>query len=340
MEEGLPQTREAAETTHTTWSYHACAIVVVILFAAQAALAQTIQGKVIVHFTEPPEHVELVLEVEGQPIQRSYADSSGAFFLRGMPFGAYELVARSDGFTDSRTRVELSAGPGGISDAIVLLQLERQPPEAAERVSPSLIDVIELKRNYPKKILQEFEKGVDESRKRNPAKAVKHLEAVVKEAPDFYDAHNALGVVYQELNRFRDAEREFNVASTLNPESALPWANLGNLYVKENNLSAAEKSLLVAVSLNSQSAVAFYLLGLAYYKANFNAEAEKNLLRALDLEPHMPAARLALLNLYARLERWDSALENLDAYLAENPKAPNRAELQAARVKVIQNQQK
>jgi hypothetical protein len=47
-----------------------------------------------------------------------------------------------------------------------------------------------------------------------------------------------------------------------------------------------------------------------------------------------------LANLYARLEKWDEALVQLDAYLAENPKAANRAEVEQVRAKLEANRGK
>ena len=69
---------------------------------------------------------------------------------------------------------------------------------------------------------------------------------------------------------------------------------------------------------------------------DFYDAAERNFLRALDVEPHMGPARLGLLGVYTKLGRLESALQNLDAYLAEHPKAPNREGLEGIRRKFLQ----
>jgi hypothetical protein len=43
-----------------------------------------------------------------------------------------------------------------------------------------------------------------------------------------------------------------------------------------------------------------------------------------------------LANLYMKQQKWHDALENLDAYLVENPKAADRAQIQDTRSKVAQ----
>lgn len=50
-------------------------------------------------------------------------------------------------------------------------------------------------------------------------------------------------------------------------------------------------------------------------------------------------SRLMSINLYSRQQKWESALEQIDAYLAENPKAADRNQIQVIRSKVIQNLQ-
>ncbi|MBI2149557.1 MAG: hypothetical protein HYU27_02985, partial [Acidobacteria bacterium] len=83
--------------------------------------------------------------------------------------------------------------------------------------------------------------------------------------------------------------------------------------------------------------MAYYLLGTAYYRAAAYAESEASLTRALQLERGMTQARLMFINLYSRQQKWESALDHIDAYLAENPKAAGRDQIQAIRSKITGN---
>ena len=59
-------------------------------------------------------------------------------------------------------------------------------------------------------------------------------------------------------------------------------------------------------------------------------------MRTLVLESRMAPARLVLINLYIRWEKWQNAIDQVDIYLAENPRAPNREELATTRSKVLE----
>ena len=75
-----------------------------------------------------------------------------------------------------------------------------------------------------------------------------------------------------------------------------------------------------AVKANSHSAPAFLNLGIALYKAAMPDRAEVALKRALELAPKMASVRLMLANVYLKLHRYDNVLEQLNTYVAENPR--------------------
>jgi len=61
---------------------------------------------------------------------------------------------------------------------------------------------------------------------------------------------------------------------------------------------------------------------------------EEDARRALELGARVPSTRLMLVNLYMREEKWDRALEQVTAYLTENPRAANRVQLEETRSKL------
>src|SRR5436190_15778203 len=86
---------------------------------------------------------------------------------------------------------------------------------------------------YMNAIVDEYGKGLEEITNNHPELAVTHLENVVHEVPDFADAHTNLGIVYLDLSRRRDAEKEFRAAIELNGESARPFLALGLTYLED-----------------------------------------------------------------------------------------------------------
>jgi Flp pilus assembly protein TadD len=180
--------------------------------------------------------------------------------------------------------------------------------------------------------------------------AVKLLEEAIQIAPTFFHAHNNLGIVYQMLKRFPDAEREYKRSHELSARTERPLVNLGGLYIeesKENRDKEAEGKLLdqaldsleEAVKLNPRSALAYFLLGQANYRSDFFEEAEVAFKKTLELDPHMVAARLMLANVYVKLEKWNDVIENIDAYLKDNPKAADRASVEQMRARIIKSMQ-
>jgi tetratricopeptide (TPR) repeat protein len=175
------------------------------------------------------------------------------------------------------------------------------------------------------------------------------LEGVVKLAPDFPDAHNLLGTVYQGMDRYRDAEKQYNMARNLSPGSVAPLINLGVLYLQEAEANEKEGPFVTGVmyddSLHSlqdanrvdpRNPTVYYLLGVLFYRAHSYRFAEASFNEAISIDVHVGPARLALANVYIRQQKWKEALDQFDKYLAENPKAADRTQVEAVRTKVIQ----
>jgi superkiller protein 3 len=104
-------------------------------------------------------------------------------------------------------------------------------------------------------------------------------------------------------------------------------------------LDQALDSLEEAVKLNPRSASAYFLLGQANYRSDFLEEAEASFKKARDLDPRLATARLMLANVYVKLQKWEPVLENLDAYLKENPKAADRASVEQMRERIAKQLQ-
>jgi len=343
-----------------TLKLQALTIALLILMSAGPILAQTrgtqpnlasygIRGKIVAE-SGPAERVEVTLErAEQQVVAATFSDSLGNFEFRGLPRGNYYVSVKVPSFEDVRESVDFVPGLTTVVVPTIFLNRKAFVTVDAPRDSP-IVDVTELDRNYPKEAVKEYENAQEEIRRDNFKKAALHLEAALKIAPDYYNARNSLGTVYQRLERFRDAEKEFEKARELNPRSVQPLINLGSLYIQEAEsttsgsrrlrgriLDEALDVLETAVKLNSRSAMAYYLLGTANYKSAFYEEAETHLKRALDLDRRMAPAHLMLANLYMRQGKWAEAIGRLDAYLAESPKASDRAQVQEIRSKALQN---
>jgi tetratricopeptide (TPR) repeat protein len=208
----------------------------------------------------------------------------------------------------------------------------------------SVIDITEIDRQYPKAAVQEYEKGLDEARKGDRPAAVARLEAAIKIEPAFFNAHNSLAILYHKMKRYPEAEREYREAQKLNPRSAAPLINLGSVHIEQavenvadstmsrTLLNEALESLNAAARLQPSSPVAAYLTGVVYYMTHFFEEAEMHFKKALEFSSgRLVQSRLALADIYFRIQEWDNVVNQLDAYLAFAPFAADRVAVRAWR---------
>ena len=315
------------------------------------AEALGIRGKLMVAGNrESDDHVEVRLEKESmQIVQTAYTDSSGSFEFRNIATGTYFISVNLDGYQPVHQQVEVMSGFGSTAITVFMTKASNDTAhaEGLDAEDPDIIDVSQLKENLPKKAVQDFEKALDEKKKGKLESAIKLLEDAVRLAPNFFNAHNSLGTLYQSLKRYMDAEKEFKRSSELSAKSEKPLVNLGSLYIEEADaqkdntqstgkmLDEAMDNLEAAVKLNPRSANAYYLLGMANYKSSFLEEAEAAFKKAHDLNPKLTRIPLLLANIHWRQGKWPDVVENIDEYLKENPKAPDRAAVEELRARVL-----
>jgi len=314
-----------------------------------------IRGKIVVQNQHDfDERVEVRLEKSSaQALQTTYTDTSGNFEFHNLAPGAYYIGVTKEGFEPVHQVVEIFNNFNSYSVTIFLSKPAvefRDKPTGVDAADPDIVDLSQMKENFPKKAVQDYEKALDEKQKGKLESAVKLLEEAIQIAPTFFHAHNNLGIVYQMLKRFPDAEREYKRSHELSAKTERPLVNLGNLYIEESKenrdkeaqgklLDQALDSLEEAVKLNPRSAVGYFLLGQANYQSSFFEEAENAFKKTLDLDPRISSARLMLANVDVKLERWDDVLTNIDAYLKENPKASDRASVEQMRARIVKSMQ-
>jgi Flp pilus assembly protein TadD len=314
-----------------------------------------IRGKIVVQNQHDfDERLEVRLEKSSaQAIQTTYTDTSGNFEFHNLAPGAYYIGVTKEGFEPVHQVVEIFNNFNNYSVTVFLSKPTvefRDKPAGVDAADPDIVDLNQMKENFPKKAVQDYEKALDEKQKGKLESAVKFLEEAIQIAPTFFHAHNNLGIVYQMLKRFPDAEREYKRSHELSAKTERPLVNLGSLYIEESKenrdkeaqgklLDQALDSLEEAVKLNPRSAVGYFLLGQANYQSSFFEEAETAFKKTLDLDPRISSARLMLANVDVKLERWDDVLANIDAYLKENPKASDRASVEQMRARIVKSMQ-
>jgi len=297
------------------------------------------------------QRIEVRLEGSTQQMINSvYTDSIGNFEFRNVQPGSYYVAINGDGFQPTRQMVDVFGNGGGITTVTVFLERLADAKTAAKGVDaadPDIIDITQLKENFPKKAVQNYDKATDEVKKGHDANAIKLLEEAVQIAPKFFRAHIDLGLLYQKAKQFEDAEKMYKRSREISPKNVQSFINLGSLYIQEADAHQAEgrvsvgkyldqalDTLEAAAKMSPRSSIAYYYLGSANFKSSFLEEAEAAFKKVEEIDPNMSLSKLMLANVYANMNKLNDAVHYLDAYLQENPKAENRASLEDFRARL------
>jgi len=318
-----------------------------LLVCSMSALAEAqysvIHGYVIIPPYKHSDDFEVLLNIRDaqQTIAHANVSFTGEYMFRNLDSGDFDLVVRLDGFREARNPIRVSSAPFMSANIILIPDFESRRR-------------LDTQAAYTDALLDEYAKALDETGRKHPDLAVTHLERVVKEIPDFYDAHINLGVVYQDLFRRDEAEKEFRKAHELNADSSRPLVALGRLFVVEAEneilsasnldviqlkLAQAREVLNEAIVLDPKLASGFYYLGAVEFLSASYMDAEKQLNHTLELDPDYYAAQVTLTNVYIEQSLWQSALDSVDTFLLRYPDSPFRQQAMSTRAAIIRRLQ-
>ena len=164
----------------------------------------------------------------------------------------------------------------------------------------------------------------------NPDEALDAYRKAAELQPKSVEPHLEIGRIFEEQNKFADAEQEYRQVLALKPDkeaSADALAGLANIHMRGRVLVEAEADLRKLVVLRPDSANAHLQLGRVLEAENKNDDAIAELETAAKLAPSDPAVRRELADLYLAAGK-DAQAE--PAYRALLTAHPNDAELHRA----------
>jgi tetratricopeptide (TPR) repeat protein len=188
--------------------------------------------------------------------------------------------------------------------------------------NPFIVDPAEYNKRFPKKAVKEYDKGLEAEQQGKKDAAVEHYEASLKVAPDYYPAHNNLGILYLGNSDFKSAEEQFRDAVRLDQNEAQAYFNLSNVLILTRRFAEAQITLAQGLQRRPDSAFGNFLQGCLYDQTGMLSAAENSLENALRLDPKMPQVHLQLVNLYLQQNRRSDAIKQLQAFLQDFPNAP------------------
>ena len=257
-------------------------------------------------------------------------DSSGSFTFTSLAPGSYTVIVNAgDDYEVSREGVfidsDLSSSRLGVRlpstsrRYTVMVHLQLKPNAAAK---PGVVNAALA--SVPEKARKLYERGVEQSRADDAAKAADSLKQAVTAYPNFPLALNELGVQYLKLRQINKAIDVLREACRLDPEAFPSLLNLGIALLEAKQFAQAEQQLSAALKQNSNSATAHMYLGIALLRQSKFEESEKELLVATQAN----AAQLGMANyylggIYWRKQDYPHAVEQLEKYVQFTPNAPD-----------------
>jgi TolA-binding protein len=307
------------------WSALPVFLVAGLQLSAQQNQLGRIIGTVRVLKGDFPAHPVLVsLETRGAPIASAYCDDQGLFGFHALVANLYTLTINDDAYEP--VSVESDMNPDFSTTNMVNITLTPRPtahkdplPGRVGGSNPYLIDPADYNRQFPKKTLKEFDKGVEADHKGKGDEAIEHYLRALSYSPNYYPAHNNLGSAYLARRDFTEAEAQFEAALKANQNDVEAYFNLSNVLLLRQRYSEAEHELEEGLQRRPDSSFGHFLQGLLYSRTGRPELAEKSLQSAVQLDPKMSQAYLQLVNLYLQQKRTTEAISQLEAYLKAFP---------------------
>ena len=155
---------------------------------------------------------------------------------------------------------------------------------------------------------------------------VARLKAVIKQQPNFTQAHFALAQAYLAGGQYPEAESEFKRVIELQPGSIDAKFDLGLVYLSEKRLDDAKAAFTQILAQDANSPEGHYGLGLVLADQQNYAAAIEELTKAAPGQ-HLSGVYYEIGNSYEKLQRYDDAIA---AYLKEKEKTGDDPDLENA----------
>ncbi|PYY15923.1 MAG: hypothetical protein DMG61_05825 [Acidobacteria bacterium] len=270
--------------------------------------------------------VELRNENTGDVVASGYTNASGVFDFGSLPSSSYEVVATS-GLAEARERVGLDGALG------VKIRLSTTNAAAAQADGKATVSVAEYK--VPQKARDAFHKAEVALSKNRSEEAGKYLAKALDIFPDYAPALTLRGVLALDGANVNAAIEDFDRAIHSDPGFALAYTAMTAALNQLNRFDDALRSAERATTLAPRSWQTYFEMAKAYVgKADYQ-HALQQLARAQSLSP-AEYAPIHLVRAHAMLalKDYSNAMNELQAFLKLAPQDPNSAVARNALEKV------
>ena len=153
-----------------------------------------------------------------------------------------------------------------------------------------LFKLVKIVRPLPKFAQVHLNIAITYFQLKHNVKAIEHIKTAIKLKPSLKDGYFLLGVVLNEIGRYRDAIRHLKFVVKLDPRCADTWTVMGMAYERLGKFKEAEGTLKKAIRFRSFHPLAHNSLGLVYQNKGKFSEAAKAYRKAIKIHPEHPDA--------------------------------------------------
>lgn len=165
-----------------------------------------------------------------------------------------------------------------------------------------------------------YDKGLRALTDGEEEKAQAALEKAVALDASLADAYCVLGLIYNGLEKYRDASEAFQRATLADEKYIEAYCELGDvLLIQLGDLAKAKAALQTAIAMDPDHARARTLLGIAYFRENLTDAGIRELQQAIRLNPTSRTAYYTLGTAFLQKEAWTSAINTLKKLIEIDP---------------------
>ena len=248
-------------------------------------------------------------------------DPDGSFRFRNLQNVSYTVVVDA-GSEYEKAREPVRFDPGSGSSRSIQVNIQLQP--RVDSSNPLFAGV-------PDNALKLYQKGTAAAKKGDAKAAAESLSGAVAAHPNFPIALSELGTQYMMLKDFDKAGETFEALLKIKPNDANAHLNLGIIAFNKKKMDDAESHLRKALELKNSGPTPHYYLGLTFIVTKRYDEAQKEFEATISNGgENLALAHKYLGGLYmTHPEKKQDAANQLEKYLALDPKAPDAEQIKA-----------
>ena len=322
------------------WTIPIMAIAFCLFSGARTVEAQTVyevEGTVYGPDSKAMANVTVTLQNHaGAQIDQDITKIDGRYRFAGVIAGTYYISVKPSepGLQQLLQKIELiNTGVNTTNYSKERFDFSLDRTAASER--PSVVGTV-FAQAVPPDAEKEYLGAVTSISKGEREAAILKLNRAITIFPTYFLALQQLGLVYIDTEQDRLAIEPLTKSLQVNSRSALSHLGLGMAYVNLDQPTQAIKQLNDALALDRRDFRVYLYLGMAFINTGKLDEAEKSLKQAYSIGGPNQArtAHLYLASIYSTRKEYRKAIDELETYLRENPKASNASKIREAITKM------